>query len=1279
MARFACGISPVQSTEESTRDVVFQRESLMRRLLLVSLILTPLCGCTGNPGKESVPDAAPAAIGAQPQSEPPGATISPTYSASPPVAPGAAATVVDKQQKRSLDSILSGAAMEIIWEDPQSTRLYDSLWPIREQFPLLRHSTQAGHPEWNHLTLDQMQKKFDAVRFRCPEDGPRTLALCFTSAGALPRWSMLPAERVWNQMSNWHVEWNVTLPGKKLAQENTLVFHAGTTPLTPGAEYLLWFFRPEKEPWEVDVSISLLPPESLANAKNARSIAQAMGIDYQAPQFSAEPDGVRRALEFAHSLWKRRAAGNDRFNDALRAATAGLPEVTVGHEGQIAWNKVTLNQSGTGLDAYRFRSPLAAEGNLQYIVGEPRGQYISLNLIPPQGRFQMSEPKLEVDLKLEGVDLPPTNVTYMQLVPNAQFKPDADHIVWIATSQPERTQTVLGLHASPDGPVADPLTTRFLASIAGVKIPETISTERLIETRRMCRQWCVERGAVENVLLRNGLQSIASALPEIQVSTGDADAVWNTVPLNVDGVAFDAVRFKSPLKERTAIFCAFGDSHELVWQCITTEGSGGRFNNIQNVDGVRFAGAELPPESQFTLGAETTHWWFKQIVPGEDYILWFQSPVDKPRRDLRLAVRLIASTENEWFRSGREIATRMGLRVEPPPASPGSIRVGQHDTAIVGAGFSSDGRLLASLDRKGVLRLWNAAGSGFEREFRADGVGVGKTLEISPDGQRIAIGYSEPSTVIIQELISGKPIARFKTGAYYLDDIAFSPDGMQLVVCDGNRVGAMEATANLSVWKTDGTKLISKSIFGPSYESLQWAGDQHILGAGSHVKSREGIAVNLAGVFTSFDPRTLEAISDSRHPAARFMDLAFSSESDRVAAAGIGHTVNLWVHSELRELPPFRVLGTSDVIAFSRDGKFLAVGAEMPLVESKDERPQSSVQYWEMKTGRLKFERIAHDGKIARIAVSPDGRWIATAGEDQAIYLWDSTFPECLAQTNSLGMKLGRIPAGALAMGASRNEYGANLKDEVPRHRVIISRPFDMGMHEVTVGQFRRFVEASGYKTTAESNSQGGAHILDTSVGFQNRPELTWRAPGFEQTDDHPVVQISWNDAREFCHWLSREEGAHYRLPTEAEWEYACRGGSAGGWSFSDFSSQLPSFANLADLAILDKYRTYETAVRNWNDRFPFSAPIGSFCANPFGLYDMHGNAMEWCSDWYDSSYYHHSPELDPQGPSAGVHRVQRGGSFLHDYTRSRSARRDFDVPTSAQSCGGFRVLREVH
>jgi formylglycine-generating enzyme len=245
--------------------------------------------------------------------------------------------------------------------------------------------------------------------------------------------------------------------------------------------------------------------------------------------------------------------------------------------------------------------------------------------------------------------------------------------------------------------------------------------------------------------------------------------------------------------------------------------------------------------------------------------------------------------------------------------------------------------------------------------------------------------------------------------------------------------------------------------------------------------------------------------------------------------------------------------------------------------------------------------------------------------------------------TNTIGMKLKLIPAGEFQMGATRSsaqlaslfEMGSEyFDDESPRHRVRISKPFYLQTTELTQGQWES--------------------VMGTSP---------WTGKDYvKEGSDYAASYVSWDDAGEFCRKLSAKEGVEYRLPREGEWEYASRGGSTSMYSFGD------------SLGSLKHYAWYSENAADAGDIYAHRA--GQKRANGFGLYDMHGNVYEWCSDWFGNDYYKSSPASDPEGPSAGSFRVFRGGGWGDSPLNVRSALRLWGSPDDRGSRMGFRVLR---
>jgi len=227
--------------------------------------------------------------------------------------------------------------------------------------------------------------------------------------------------------------------------------------------------------------------------------------------------------------------------------------------------------------------------------------------------------------------------------------------------------------------------------------------------------------------------------------------------------------------------------------------------------------------------------------------------------------------------------------------------------------------------------------------------------------------------------------------------------------------------------------------------------------------------------------------------------------------------------------------------------------------------------------------------------------------------------------SNSIGMKLVWIPAGEFMMGSPSWEEGRSRDLDEAVHRVKINKGFWMGQTEVTREQYQ------------------------AGMGTNPRKLKKW--------DNYPVENLSWNDAMEFCRRLSKKGGQTYTLPTEAQWEYACRAGSKTRFSFGDSDSSLGDYA-------------WYSGNSNFNTH-----PVGKKKPNAFGLYDMHGNVWEWCSDYYHEDYYSSSASVDPKGPSGGQGRVIRGGSMSSDSQLCRPASRDWLSPGYRTKDVGFRVV----
>ncbi|MDM8558401.1 formylglycine-generating enzyme family protein [Candidatus Parabeggiatoa sp. HSG14] len=254
----------------------------------------------------------------------------------------------------------------------------------------------------------------------------------------------------------------------------------------------------------------------------------------------------------------------------------------------------------------------------------------------------------------------------------------------------------------------------------------------------------------------------------------------------------------------------------------------------------------------------------------------------------------------------------------------------------------------------------------------------------------------------------------------------------------------------------------------------------------------------------------------------------------------------------------------------------------------------------------------------------------------------------------SLGPEMVRIPAGRFRMG---DIQGGGYKNEQPVHWVSVNK-FAMGKYEVTVGEFRQFVKVTRYKTDAEK--KGGCYVYDGN-SVSEKKDANWRNPYFSQKENQPVVCVSWNDAIAYAEWLSQQTGQQYRLPTEAEWEYAARAGTETKyWWGNDIGKNRAACRGCG-------------AKWGW-DAKKMTAPVGSFQSNPFGLYDTVGNVWEWTCSEYEGKY--NGKEKLCLSKNYANYRVLRGGSWNYLPYDSRAAYRNRSNPDYRFFNVGLRLVR---
>ena len=260
------------------------------------------------------------------------------------------------------------------------------------------------------------------------------------------------------------------------------------------------------------------------------------------------------------------------------------------------------------------------------------------------------------------------------------------------------------------------------------------------------------------------------------------------------------------------------------------------------------------------------------------------------------------------------------------------------------------------------------------------------------------------------------------------------------------------------------------------------------------------------------------------------------------------------------------------------------------------------------------------------------------------------------------------IPPGKFSLGSPGSEHGRG-SDENPQQQATIAYALAVGKYPVTRGEFAAFVKETGRMLGACEHWNGRSFAVEAGIHWNNT---------FHQTDRDPVVCVNWDDAQAYVQWLSRKTGRSYRLLSEAEWEYSARAGTTTAWYWGDNEADQCRYANGADLSARAQGISAAGFV-NCDDRYPHTSPVGTFRPNPFGLYDMAGNAGEWVEDCYHDTYRGAPTDgsaVETCMPKFHYARVMRGGGWNAIPAWMRSASRDVEVPSLRSETFGFRVAR---
>lgn len=528
-----------------------------------------------------------------------------------------------------------------------------------------------------------------------------------------------------------------------------------------------------------------------------------------------------------------------------------------------------------------------------------------------------------------------------------------------------------------------------------------------------------------------------------------------------------------------------------------------------------------------------------------------------------------------------------------------------HTKAVRSLAFSPDGRMLASGSEDNTIKLWRVDNGRLIKTFKEDSNGYGvNSVAFSYDGSMLASGIYGPK-INIWSVSDGKIIRTIISEYDFCGVVKFSPDGNTIASGDDR----------IMLWRVSDGKLIktfesseghSENIFSISFNQ---DGGLIVSGSWDHT-------IKLWNVSEGSLIRTLHDDSDSA---------VFSPDGSTIATCpsmsrDSDNRIKLWGVSDgslIRALPDY------SIVTFSPDGNILASNS------------YNSINLWRVSDGSL-ARTLERNMSTMSLAFNPDGSIIANGDEDGTITLWELKNEKNGSDINSSDIakikkkkiftepEMVFVEGGTFQMG---NDYWD--EDEKPEHSVTVNG-FYIGKYEVTQKEWKAIM---GYN------------------------------PSKFKGDDLPVEQVSWNEVQEFLKELNENTGKNYRLPTEAEWEYASQGGNKSeGYMYSGSNN-------------------VEEVAWHCGNADNKTHPVGTKLPNELGIYDMSGNVCEWCNDLYANDYYHKSPSLNPQGPTSGDYRVKRNGSYWNYEGTSendcRHSNRSGYKPGYRNDVG-FRVVRDV-
>jgi formylglycine-generating enzyme required for sulfatase activity/CHAT domain-containing protein/lipopolysaccharide biosynthesis regulator YciM len=834
-------------------------------------------------------------------------------------------------------------------------------------------------------------------------------------------------------------------------------------------------------------------------------------------------------------------------------------------------------------------------------------------------------------------------ILYLRMPPAKREKPKREstknEVARNSTGSPKRRvkRRVAEVHrtrkpaAEPPGPATH--------SVTEISPP---NSTKVIEALQKGRQF-FESGQVRGYPFMRLMRSIASQLPELKVSADPRRIEWNVVPINQSGVRFDAYRFRSPLNGVADMYWTFVSPDTVGnWQISLANTP---FKDFHTTNNLRVPGVRLPTTNKAVFQEHRQ----ARLRPNFDYVLWFA----RPRSDLtdfHVAIRVVPHGSTAPTHSAAEIARVIGMEF-PVPQGLLPFQWFRKDRRSICC--SADGRSFAACDTDGSVGVVGKVTA----TLKAPKVPVSH-LQFSRGSELLMVASRIAKTVSIWNTKTGKSLAVFQGRNDRINGSALSPDGQLLVAFDGKGKGPLERSGELVFWDVAGRKELSRvAVAKATIDVIRFLRDgRTIVCGGGTVTAQDGRTLRTSG-FVSFW-NTLQRKQTASITRGRWIDsLDVSPDGSQFLTGSPQGTVRIWDVKTRRVANQVPTVSGVSSVCWSPDGKLVAISETRGTMRFYVPAVDIVIHSY------LKLNDVA----VSTCASGSNNRMMVSCvsvrnAVDLAPYVrlagsLPQRFPHLgKSHVNSLGMRMVPLQGGRYAMGApaAGSRDGGN---ERPQHFVHLSKAFYIANCEATVGQFRRFVAATGYKTDAEKANN----------------KQTWKSPGFAQYDSHPVVCVSWNDATQFCRWLSKQDGRKYRLPREAEWEFACRAGETTQFPGGRDATTLQLRANVRDLSA-----KWDQPTAEWDDDYPATSPAGAFLGNSFGIRGMLGNVREWCSDWYSADFYSKAGPNDVDGPPGGEMKSVRGGSFDSLPGDCRFTVRQSLPPAQWKDDVGFRVAYEM-